>query len=365
MWSELAAVAAAQAGLFTRAQAIEAGFRGPAIRQLLAPAGDWVVVRRGVYMERSLWQALDPYRGRPLVLARAVQLSLRTEHVLSHDSAAYAWRLPVLTSGPSLVHVTRPGVQGSRTEHGVKHHLERRGLDGVYAVEGLLVTGRERAGLDIAREHGWVAGVVALDGALRRGARVEVIEAILAGMWSWPRVRQARRAAAHARLGAESGAETLMRLMTEELGLGEATPQFPVQTRNGTGWADLRIGRHLFEFDGRQKYVDVANGGYADRPLEDLVWAEKVRESDFTAQGLGVSRFFWRDCHGPGRAAGLARMASEYAATVRRLGTELPDDVAAFADRMSERRDQRLRRDFLDPERLPLDSSANPWRRAG
>jgi hypothetical protein len=365
MWSELAAVAAAQGGLFTRAQAVDAGYRGPAIRQLLAPGGDWQVVRRGVYMESSAWAELDEYRGVPLALARAVQLVLKVDHVLSHDSAAYAWDVPVLGRGPKLVHITRPGVQGSRTEHGIKHHLERRGLDGIYDVDGLLVTGMERAGLDVAREHGWVAGVVALDGALRRGARVEVIEAILAGMWSWPKVRQARRAAAHARLGAESPGETLMRLMGEELGLGESTTQFPIQTRNGAAWGDLLIGRHVFEFDGRGKYVERSRGGYADRPLDEVVWAEKVRESDFTDQGLGVSRFFWQDCYGPGRSAGLARMAREHAATERRLGRKLPDDVAEFAERMWERRKHRLEREFVTTERLLLDSSHNPWRRAG
>jgi hypothetical protein len=365
MWSELAAVAATQGGLFTRAQAVEAGYRGPAIRQLLAPTGAWTVVRRGVYIETDLWEELDVHRGRPLALARAAQLSLGVEHVLSHDSAAYAWDLPVLGRGPALVHITRPGVCGSRTEHGIKHHLERRGLDGVYDLDGLLVTGMERTGLDLAREHGWTAGVVALDGALRRGARVEVVEAVLAGMWSWPRVRQARRAAAHARLGAESPGETLVRLMVEELGLGQPILQFPVQTRNGTAWADLLVGRHVFEFDGRRKYVGSERGGDAVRPLEDVIWAEKVRESDFTAQGLAVSRFLWHDCGGPGRVAGLKRMASEYAATVRRLGRTLPDDVAAFAEHMRERREQRLRRDFLAAERLPLDSARNPWRRAG
>jgi hypothetical protein len=365
MWSELAAIAAVQGGLFTRAQAVDAGYRGPAIRQLLSPGGDWTVVRRGVYMETEVWEALDDHRARPLALARAAQLSLSCEHVLSHDSAAYAWELPVIGAAAPLVHITRPGVQGSRTEHGIKHHLERRGLDGIYDVDGLVVTGMERAGLDIAREHGWVAGAVALDGALLRGARVEVVEAVLAGMWSWPHVRRARRAAAHACLGAESPGETLIRLMAVELGLGEPVVQFPVRTRNGTAWCDLLVGRHVFEFDGRGKYVEVERGGYADRPLEEVIWSEKVRESDLTGQGLGVSRFFWHDCYGPGRTAGLARMLREYTATVRRLGTELPPDVAAFAEQMYEQRDRRLRRRFVAAERMRLDSARNPWRRAG
>jgi hypothetical protein len=365
MWSELAAVAATQSGLFTRAQAVDAGFRGPAIRQLLGPGGDWVVVRRGVYMEGELWEALDEYRGRPLAVARAVQFALVSEHVLSHDSAAYAWGLPLLAPRVPLVHVTRPGVQGARTEHGVKHHLERRGLDGVYDVGGLRVTGLERTALDVAREHGWLAGVVALDGALRVGAQVHLVEAVLAGMWSWPRVRQARRAAMLARLGAESPGESLVRVMAVELGLDEPVLQFPVEVRNGVAWCDLLIGRHVFEFDGRDKYVPTSRGGYAERPPEDVVWSEKLREGDVAAHGLGVSRLYWRDCVGRGRTAGLERMARDYAATCRRLGTTLPDDVSAFADRMADHRDRRLRSAFVTPNPVPMQSPFNPWRRAG
>ncbi|MGH3411521.1 MAG: hypothetical protein ACRDPH_00345 [Marmoricola sp.] len=316
-------------------------------------------------MARSTWDELDVYRGRPLALARAAHLTLWTDHVLSHDSAAYAWNLPLLRPAKPLVHITRPGVHGSRTEHGVKHHLQRRGLDAVYDLDGLRVTGLERTGLDIAREHGWLAGVVALDGALRLGANPVLTEAVLASMWSWPRVRQSRRAAQHARLGAESALETLGRMMVAELSLPEPTLQFPVDLRNGVAWCDLLVGRHVFEFDGRRKYVDTAAGGYADRSVERVLWSEKVRESDVTAHGLGVSRIFWQDCLGPGRRAGLARMASDFAATSRRLGTTLPADVAAYAEAMAGVRERRLRRAYLEPPPVPVGGGAGLWRRAG
>jgi hypothetical protein len=58
-------------------------------------------------------------------------------------------------------------------------------------------------------------------------------------------------------------------------------------------------------------------------------------------------------------------MAKEYGATVRRLGTKLPADVAAFAERMTTQRNQRLSRRFIDTGRLRLDSARSPWRRAG
>lgn len=365
MWAELAAIAATQGGIFTRAQARDAGYRSPALRQLTRPGGDWVVVRRGVYAERQLWDGLDEYRARPLAIARAVTLSMRVDHVLSHDSAAHAWGLPLLRPALPLVHVTRPGVLGSRTEHGVKHHLERRGLDATYALDGLEVTGLERTGLDVAREHGWLPGVVTMDGALRLGADPVLVEAILAGMWSWPGVRQARRATQLSRLGAETALETLGRGMAVELGLPEGIAQFPVAVTGGVAWCDLLVGCHVFEFDGRRKYRDREVGGDATRRAEAVVWDEKVREADVRANGLGVSRHFWHDCWGAGRRAGLQRMLAEYETTCRRLGTEPPADVLAFADRMTEERERWLRRSYLRPRPVPQSRDRDLWRRAG
>ena len=70
-----------------------------------------------------------------------------------------------------LVHVTRPGVTGSRTEGGVKHHRAGYGERDLTVVQGLASTGLARTALDIAREHGYQDGVVAADAALRLGAK--------------------------------------------------------------------------------------------------------------------------------------------------------------------------------------------------
>ncbi len=58
MKPRLIPVAAEQRGLVTRAQARDAGYRGPELRGLTAVGGAWIVVRRGVYAERSTWTAL-------------------------------------------------------------------------------------------------------------------------------------------------------------------------------------------------------------------------------------------------------------------------------------------------------------------
>ncbi len=342
MRPELAALATKQGGAFTRAQAMDAGYRAPELRGLTGAGGEWLVVRRGVYMERSTWGSLDQHVGPPLARAWAAHLTIGVEHVLSHDSAAHAWGLPVALAGSELVHITRPGVWGSRTEHGVKHHLAMKPPP-VHWIGALPVTGLARTAMDLAREHGHVCGTAAADRAMRWGVIPHDFDEVLSNMRSWPGVTNCRRAARAADPGADTPGETLTRLMLRELGIGKPITQFPVPVHKGIAWCDLRVGRHIVEFDGRRKYRDRAAGGDAERPLEEIVWDEKVRERDITAHGLGLSRVFWDDCIGSARTATMTRLRLEYDATVRRFGTTLPADLAEFAVRMADRRMRRIR----------------------
>jgi hypothetical protein len=296
-----------------------------------------------VYTSRETWDALDKYAGEPLARAWAAHLVTGVEHVMSHDSAAHAWGLPVVLAQTDLVHITRPGVWGSRTEHGIKHHLalEPPSPD---IVRGLPVTGMARTAMDLAREHGVECGTAAADRALRWGAIKEDLDEAVGQMTSWPGVTNSRRAARVADPGADTPGETLLRLMLLELGIGVPVTQFPVRVSKGIAWCDLRIGRHVFEFDGRRKYVDRANGGDADRGVDEIIWAEKVRERDVAAQGLGVSRVFWDDCLGRARAVTLQRLKDEYDATVHRFGVQLPSDLADFAISTAAERMRRIRR---------------------
>jgi hypothetical protein len=342
MRPELAALAANQGGVFTRAQAMDAGYRGPELRALTAVGGSWVVVRRGVYAERSTWDSLDQHVGPPLARAWAAHLTIGVDHVMSHDSAAHAWGLPVVLPRSDLVHITRPGVWGSRTEHGVKHHLAMAPPSTAW-IGALPVTSLARTAMDLAREHGYACGAAAADRAMRWGVIADDFDDVVADMRSWPGVTQCRRAKRVADPGADTPGETLTRLMILEMGIGTPATQFPVPVRNSVAWCDLRVGRHIFEFDGRRKYQDAAEGGVADRPPAEIVWDEKVREREITAHGLGLSRVFWDDCLGRARATTMKRLGDEYLATVRRFGNRLPDDLADFAIRMADVRQRRIR----------------------
>ena len=326
----LAALAMSQAGLVTRAQARSAGYRGPELRGLTSASGPWVVVRRGVYMEGSLWASLSPldrWRARD----RAAHLTMTVPHELSHDSAARLHGLPLVAVRRDLAHVTRPDVQGSRTEHGVKHHLgavpSRTGL----VVDGLPVTSLARTAVDVAREHGLPSGLAACDAAMRAGAPRTAMDAELAAMSHWPGVIAARSAVELADPRAENAGESLARLLFLELGIGDVEPQFAVRLPRRTVWIDLRVGCHGFEFDGRLKYRSRAEGGVATRPSEEVVWEERQREREVCAVGLGMSRLSWDDLFGAARRSAKARLLSEYAVTAARFGTRLPDHLAEYS----------------------------------
>jgi hypothetical protein len=321
MRPELRARATANGGVVTRRDAVECGYRERELKTLTGHRGAWVVVRRGCYAERRLWEGLDE-DGRYLLRVRAAHLVMRRDAVLSHGSAAAVLRLPLRPRWRELVHVTRPGVRGSRTENGVKHHLGHWNTADTVVVDGVLVTEPARTAVDIAREHGYEDGVVAADAVLRSGSTREGLARALEPMTFWPGVAAARAAVRDADGGAQTIGESLLRLMVLELGIGTPETQFVVVKAGRRAEVDLRVGRHLFEFDGRIKYVGRASGGVADRPVEEVLWEEKRRE-DWLRQvngGYGISRVVWAEMFGTAREATLRRLRQEYQATLRRFG---------------------------------------------
>ena len=321
----LLAQALRQHGLVSRKQAIAAGYRGPELRGLTRVGGDWVVVRRGVYITRNAWEAVPEGDAKWALRDRAASLAMAVNHVMSHDSAARAHGLPLLDPTVSLVHVTRRGVGGSRTEHGVKHHLAKDGPLCVDVVDGLPVTQPARTAVDVAREHGLSSGVVIADAVLRSGIPREALAAELVKERHWRGVNNARAAVDLADSGAESAGESLTRVLLVELGIGEPETQFPVRLATGrVAWCDLRIGCHVFEFDGRVKYRAREAGGVADRPVDEVLWAERAREKLVRDEGLGLSRVTWDDLWGRARDRTRERLLHEFAGSLAVFGSRLP-----------------------------------------
>jgi hypothetical protein len=323
--------AAANHGLLTRAQALDCGLSPGEIRRLLT-SGELVLVCRGVYALGEVWRGLDERTGQHRLRTRACLLTMRREWVVSHDSSALEQELEILLAPDPHVHITRPGYTGAWTKNGVKHHLARFATDQVVDVGDLRVLDLARTAVDIAREHGQPYGEIACDAVMRRGVTRAQLEAAVAPMTYWSGVRRTRAAIDFADPRAESLVETMGRMLVERLGLGGVDLQFPFRVEDGRVlWGDIRVGRHLFECDGRVKYVSTAVGGLATRPVEEVVWEEKKRERLIHRVGLGVSRIIFEDYWPPHREAALRRMAAEYAETVARFGTTLPEHLAREA----------------------------------
>lgn len=330
MRPRLAAFARTQHGLVTRQQAREADYTERELHTLTGTGGSWATVRRGVYIERHAWDHLDEAQ-RMCLRDQAAHLTMQTNHVLSHDSAARALGMPLVAVRTPLVHVTRPLLQGGRTEHGIKHHISRLEPSSIVVASGLPVTGVARTAIDLARAHGYLTGLAATDWARSTGlSRAELMAEVESGR-CFPGNTTARAVFADADAGAQSPAESIARALLLELGIGRPRTQFAIALEGRVAVVDLLVGRHVFEVDGRIKYRRRDHGGVADQDVEQVVWDEKLRQRALESEGLGVSRIVWDDMFGSSRERTLVRLAREYAVTVQRYGVTTPPRLLEFA----------------------------------
>ncbi len=145
------------------------------LRTALA-SGRLVTLRQGVYLAGSEWPD-DPV-ARHLVLAHAEQVA-NPEAVISHQSAALAWRLP--NPGPTRwtefpVSVTLPSDGHSSRSGTVIHHLGPLPGDQVTRDEaGQPVTTPARTAVDLAGGLELPQALVLLDCAVRRESQRFVV----------------------------------------------------------------------------------------------------------------------------------------------------------------------------------------------
>lgn len=327
-----AAVAAGD-GVVTAGRLAELGIDSRLVARWVR-RGVLVAVRRGVYTTRELWDSWDEFRDRPMARVRAVHATLRVAHWFSHDSAAVAQGVRLLSPPTTAVHVTREDVRGTRSKHGIEHHGARVPASRVVQGKGLPMLDVPRTVVDLAREHGYLAGLVAADGALWSGVPRSHLSAAAREMHGWPFSVTVRAVVEDADGGAESVGETLMRDLVVSCGLDlELETQFPVATRRGVRWCDLRVGRHLFEFDGRIKYRHPDEGGVDPRELERIIWDQRRRETDVTDEGFGMTRLVYADHFGEARDAAQERIKRDVAATSARFGAVLTPEEAELARR--------------------------------
>ena len=324
MNSRVLALMSNQWGLITRPQAIRAGMSARQIDGLLA-SGRWTAVRRGVYAETRYVDGLGTHAEQRMLADRAASLRMRHPHVMSHHSSAYPLELPVLREREPTSHLTRPGLVGTHRRDGIAQHLAPYPLEQLRHVGGMPMLGLARTALDIAREHGYLHGLVAVDSAMRMGVTRTELRGVARQMYCWPHSTVIADVIASASPDTDSIGETLLRDLVESLGFGVPEVQFGLTADGRTVWCDLRLGRQIFEFDGKVKILAPVDGGYAEQSSTEVLWAEKGRQDFVTGFKLGVCRVTWADVWGPGVEQGRSRLLREYLATRERFGTDVAD----------------------------------------
>lgn len=314
-------------GLITRRDAVLAGMTGREIDRLVR-TGEWTALHRGVYADVEVAAGAKTPGSRQRLFDRAACLGIRVPFVRSHTTAALELGMSVLLPPVPLTHVTRPCV-GTHSEYGVKHHLAPYDAAQVIEANGFPVLGRARTAIDIARHDGYPYGLIAVDNARWHGVTLDELDRALAPMKFWPDRRNAVEAIEMSDAGAENPAESLTRTLLYEIGRTDVETQFGITDGVREAWADLRVGRHLIEFDGLVKYRSPGAGGAATVSPEEVVREEKRREDFLRSFRLGMSRVEWGDAWGPGREFAKLRLAREIAATDRLWGRSI-DDLDRF-----------------------------------
>ncbi|MFL6054395.1 MAG: type IV toxin-antitoxin system AbiEi family antitoxin domain-containing protein [Actinoallomurus sp.] len=287
MRAELAALAAAQGGVFTRRQALATGYGTRAIRDRLA-AGIWLARRRGVYVTRVLWEAADVVGRHAIDVAAAILSFRRKDAAGSHGSAARIYGIETLRPPLDAVTLTRPRQAPGRGQpRGIR--VERAALppDHVRLERGMALTTPARTVVDLARTLPFREGVVVADSALflPRAGRESLIR-VAEDCGRWPGIERARAVIDFAHPRARSPFESITRVMFAEQGL--PTPEVGVLvgeddqifTEVDFLWAEHRT---IAEADGLLKYTD-----------PERLRIEKLKQERLEEMGFTVVRLTWR-----------------------------------------------------------------------
>lgn len=287
--------------------------RGGVSHEVLARGkrdGTWTPVRRGAVVPGDL---AEDVRGRHLDLVDATIPMLADDGwALSHVSAAALLGLPLSGRGLDSVWITRAPGRGQSSHR--RPQLVTRVCtiepDEVIEAQGIRLTSMERTVVDVARQFGFVTGVMCADAALAEGGSRTVLADLVARGAGRPGNKVARAVAAFADGTVESAGESLMRAQLELHGCPRPILQYVVLTEDGRfvarcdfGWPEYGL---VGEYDGREKYGALVRPG---QTVSEVVMAEKAREARIRDQGLEIIRFTADDLRRPSMAAGRLRRA--------------------------------------------------------
>lgn len=323
---QLAAVAAANGGVFTRRHARQCGYTDGQIRARLA-SGRWRRLRPGCYLaltsETGTPEGVGEDRRRDAAhRVAAARLRVGRDAVGGHLSAAIVHGLPLPFVDTAAVGVTlvRPPVTRRRRlayPDGLvvrpaalpPQHVTRR--------FGVPVTSPARTAFDLARRLPFAAAVVVLEHVMHNGVRRKELDAVSLFCHEWPGRRQAGRALAFADARTETALESVSRVMFQEYGVPMPEPQ--VWLRGVT--TDMRVDfywrrqRMVGEADGLGKYFMEPEPWAVRRRIK----AEREREKRLAEMGFVLLRWTWDDAVFEGARTSARILAALAIGDLRRL----------------------------------------------
>jgi hypothetical protein len=271
----------------------------------MVESGVWVRPRRGAYVDRVAWDALDPV-GKHEITARAVVAQANTRLVLSHLTGAAVWDLSFWDLEPASVHGTRTDGRCGRSEAGVVQHRGVLLEEDVVIRHGLEVVSATRLGLELPTVTDLEHAVCFTSELLHRGeTSLEALYERYQSMACWPRSLNTDLMLRLADPLCESVGERRFKLLCWRQHLPAPIPQYVIRDERGNfvarvdfAWPELGI---YVEFDGKVKYGALLRDG---QTATDAVLAEKRREDRIhELTGWRCIRIVWADLYTPERTA--------------------------------------------------------------
>lgn len=279
---------------------------GPLLRRRQR-SGDLVRIRRGVYLDASVWATLEPYE-RYRALVRGTAWGCTSPPVLSHESAAVIWGLPLLGTLPKDVHVLVERASGGRSDPGIRRHALGIDADDVTTVGGLLVTTLARTVVDLAAGGSVYRAVAAADAAIHLDAydpRPMLTKAEILAQWErmtpFRGFARARNLIDFSDERAGSPGESASRVSIAVVGFPAPDLQRHFVVDGRDAWADFYWEQvdAVGEFDGEGKYLDARLR--SGRPIERVILDEKYREDALRRQVSGFTRWGLAEALSPQR----------------------------------------------------------------
>lgn len=270
-------LARGQSGVFSRSQAIAAGYTARQIG-IRVRRGLWCQVLPRVYAATSTLLS-------PLGHAWAAHLSAGPESVVSHLTAAELWDILVPQDG--LIHLTVPPDRRPRLGAPIRVHRILVDDRDRSEVGGLPVTSRAATVLDCLTLLGRSEAMTLVDRALQQGwLQPAYLERRLARSPGRHGNRSLRWLLAAVRPGAHSTAERLLHGVLDQAGLTGWRPQYPIA---------LRCGRVVVDVAFPDRRVAVEVDGWAWHIDPERFQRDRSRQNALVTAGWTVLRFTWLD----------------------------------------------------------------------